>query len=98
MQSRQGHDEQLWENFANSIHYHQSEFQDLDGYHRLKTRLEEIEADGGSGNRLFYIASAPDFFDDVLIKLKEAGLNEPVEGRWSRVVVEKWRALFHSGY
>ena len=27
--SRQGHDEQLWEHFANSIHYHQSEFQDL---------------------------------------------------------------------
>ena len=87
--SRQGHDEQLWEHFANTIHYHQSEFQDLDGYHRLKTRLEEIEADGGSGNRLFYIASAPEFFDDVLIKLKEAGLSDPVEGRWSRVVVEK---------
>lgn len=87
--SRQAHDDQMWENFSQSIYYHQSEFQDLDGYQRLKTRLEELEADGGSGNRLFYIASAPEFFDDVLIKLGEAGLNEPVEGHWSRVVVEK---------
>ncbi len=87
--SRQGHDDQMWENFAHSIYYHQSEFQDLDGYKRLKTKLEELEAEGGSGNRLFYIASAPEFFDDVLVKLGEAGLNEPVEGRWSRVVVEK---------
>ena len=87
--SRQGHDDQMWENFSQNIYYHQSEFQDLDGYQRLKTKLEELEAEGGSGNRLFYIASAPEFFDDVLLKLGEAGLNEPVEGRWSRVVVEK---------
>jgi glucose-6-phosphate 1-dehydrogenase len=87
--SRQGHDEQLWENFADSIHYHQSEFQDLEGYHRLKTRLEEMEADGGSGNRLFYIASAPEFFDDILLHLGAAGLSEAVPDRWSRVVVEK---------
>ena len=87
--SRQGHDDQMWENFSQNIYYHQSEFQDLDGYQRLKAKLEELEAEGGSGNRLFYIASAPEFFDDVLLKLGEAGLNEPVEGRWSRVVVEK---------
>jgi len=87
--SRQGHDDQMWENFSQNVYYHQSEFQDLDGYKRLKAKLEELEADGGSGNRLFYIASAPEFFDDVLVKLGEAGLNEPVEGRWSRVVVEK---------
>ena len=87
--SRQGHDDQMWANFSQNISYHQSEFQDLDGYQRLKAKLEELEAEGGSGNRLFYIASAPEFFDDVLLKLGEAGLNEPVEGRWSRVVVEK---------
>lgn len=87
--SRQGHDEQLWENFSQNLHYHQSEFQDLEGYHRLKQRLEEIEAAGGSSNRMFYIASAPEFFDDILLHLGEAGLSEPVEGCWSRVVVEK---------
>src|SRR6478672_2904178 len=33
--SRQGHDPTLWANFAQSIHYHRSEFEDLEGYKAL---------------------------------------------------------------
>ena len=89
--SRQGHDETLWENFSHAIHYHQSEFNDFDGYLRLKERLDELDAERGTpANRLFYLASAPSFFDDILLKLKESGLNEPAaDGRWARVVCEK---------
>ena len=86
--SRQDHDEGLWNQFSQSIHYHQSTFGDLDGYKRLKERLDQIEAEGGSGNRLFYIASAPEFFDDILLNLKASGLNEASNG-WSRAVIEK---------
>jgi glucose-6-phosphate 1-dehydrogenase len=58
--SRQGHDETLWENFSHAIHYHQSEFNDFDGYLRLKERLDELDAERGTpANRLFYLASAP---------------------------------------
>ena len=64
--SRSGHDDKLWKEFRECIHYHQSEFQDADGYARLAERLDEIDRErGGKGNRLFYIASAPEFFDDV---------------------------------
>ena len=88
--SRTGHDEEVWAGLAQQIHYHCSEFQDLDGYRRLADRLDEIDKErGGRGNRLFYIASAPEFFDDILLNLKEAGLNEEHEGAWSRVIVEK---------
>ena len=88
--SRQGHDDALWENFASTITYHRSEFQDLEGYRALADRLDQLERESGSkGNRLFYLASAPEFFDDILLHLKEAGLNEPKPGCWSRVVVEK---------
>ncbi|MFT4550327.1 MAG: glucose-6-phosphate 1-dehydrogenase [Verrucomicrobiales bacterium] len=88
--SRQGHDDALWENFASTISYHKSEFQDLEGYHSLAKKLEELEDKTGTkGNRLFYLATAPEFFDDVLLHLKEAGLNEPNKNAWSRVVVEK---------
>ncbi|MEO0415749.1 MAG: glucose-6-phosphate dehydrogenase [Verrucomicrobiota bacterium] len=86
--SRQGHSEEIWEQFAENVHYHQSNFDDEDGYHRLRERLEQIEADGGSPNWLFYLASAPEFFDDILLHLRNAGLNESKNG-WSRVVVEK---------
>lgn len=87
--SRQGHSDTLWEPFSQSIHYHRSEFQDADGYRRLGQRLEELEGENGSRNRLFYLASAPEFFDDILMHLRDAGLNEPREDAWSRVVIEK---------
>ena len=88
--SRNGHDQEVWDRFAENIHYHQSTFDDLDGYKRLAERLNAIDAErGGKGNRLFYLSIAPEFFDDVLEKLKEVGLNEAAEGCWSRVIVEK---------
>jgi glucose-6-phosphate 1-dehydrogenase len=88
--SRSGHDEEVWSKFAESIEYHQSEFGESDGYQRLAKRLDEIDEDrGGKGNRLFYIASAPDFFDDILEHLRDAKLNEEKTGGWSRVIVEK---------
>ncbi len=88
--SRNGHDEEIWGDFENMVEYHQSEFQDADGYRRLAERLDAIDAErGGKGNRLFYIASAPEYFDDVLEHLKSAGLNESRDGCWSRVIVEK---------
>ena len=88
--SRSGHDDAVWADFAQNIEYHKSEFNDADGYKRLAERLDAIDQErGGKGNRLFYIASAPSFFDDILDHLKQAGLSDNVEGRWSRVIVEK---------
>jgi len=88
--SRNAHDPETWSEFEQNIHYHRSEFNDMDGYQRLADRLDEIDRSrGGKGNRLFYIASAPEFFDDILLNLKEVGLNEATEGCWSRVIVEK---------
>jgi glucose-6-phosphate 1-dehydrogenase len=88
--SRSGHDEEIWSEFAQNVVYHQSEFQDVEGYRRLAEKLDQIDRDrGGLGNRLFYIASAPAFFDDILEHLKEAGLSESKPGSWARVIVEK---------
>ncbi len=88
--SRQGHEDPVWEPFSQTIEYHRGEFQDSDAYRSLAQRLDEIHrASGPLGNRLFYLASAPEFFDDILLGLRESGLNEPRPGCWSRVVVEK---------
>jgi glucose-6-phosphate 1-dehydrogenase len=88
--SRSGHDTRVWNAFIQSVSYHQSEFTDPDGYQRLKARLDEIDdLRGSKGNRLFYIASAPEFFDAILIQLKNAGLNKAGDGCWARVIVEK---------
>jgi glucose-6-phosphate 1-dehydrogenase len=88
--SRTGHDEAVWKLFQECIHYHRSGFQDIEGYRSLAERLDAIDRErGGAGNRLFYLASAPEFFDDIMEKLREVGLNEDRGGCWSRVIVEK---------
>lgn len=88
--SRSGHDDAIWAEYAQNIHYHQSEFQDPQGYARLAERLDEIDKErGGNGHRLFYIASAPEYFEDILSNLREAGINRNKNGFWSRVIVEK---------
>ncbi|MEM7146719.1 MAG: glucose-6-phosphate dehydrogenase [Verrucomicrobiota bacterium] len=88
--SRQSHDPEIWDQFARLIHYHQSEFQDLEGYRALAKRLQEIRTEQGtSNNTLYYLASAPEFFDDILLNAKKSGLNSAPDGAWSRVIVEK---------
>jgi glucose-6-phosphate 1-dehydrogenase len=88
--SRQTVRDEIWNGFAQSIFYHQSEFHDASGYKSLVERLEKIDRERGTGgNRLFYLAVAPDQFEPILQNLKEAGLNKAREGSWARVIVEK---------
>ena len=88
--SRQAVRDEIWSSFAQGLFYHQSEFHDAAGYKSLAERLEKIDKERGTGgNRLFYLAVAPDQFEPILKNLKEAGLNESREGSWARVIVEK---------
>jgi glucose-6-phosphate 1-dehydrogenase len=88
--SRQGLRPDLWQAFAESVFYHRSAFDDPAGYVSLATRLQELDtARGTRGNRLFYLAAAPDQFEVILRGLRESGLNRPPPGGWARVVVEK---------
>src|SRR6266702_2590807 len=88
--SRQTVRDEIWKTFAQSIFYHQSEFEDEAGYKSLSQRLDKIDKQRGTrGNRLFYFAAAPDQFEPILKNLKAAGLNKTCEGSWARVIVEK---------
>lgn len=88
--SRQTINEELWAAFESAIFYHRSEFDNREGYDSLARRLEELDAARGSrGNRLYYLAVAPDQFEVILGNLRASGLNEPGEGAWARVIVEK---------
>ena len=88
--SRQAVNDELWENFSNSITYHRSEFDNPEGYVSLARHLEELDAARGTrGNRLFYLAVAPDQFEVILENLRKSGLNTAAPGSWARVIVEK---------
>jgi glucose-6-phosphate 1-dehydrogenase len=88
--SRQTVRDEIWQTFAGSIFYHQSEFENAPGYKSLAERLDKIDKERGTrGNRLFYFAAAPEQFEPILQNLKAAGLNETGEDSWARVIVEK---------
>lgn len=88
--SRQGHNDELWKSFSQCIHYHRSEFEDLEGYKSLAKLLDQFDAERGTpANRLFYLASAPEAFKPILEMIRAAGLNQGAKGKWARVVCEK---------
>lgn len=79
---------QLWERFEQSLFYHISEFSDAEGYQKLKVLLSKLDQEQGTaGNRLYYLATAPDQFEVVTEQLRHAELNKGTG--WARLVVEK---------
>ena len=79
----------LWDDFAGQIHYQQGDFSDPAAYERLAARLDQIDAAAGChGNRLYYLATPPSAYEEIVANLGEAGLaHRP--GSWSRIVIEK---------
>jgi glucose-6-phosphate 1-dehydrogenase len=81
-----------WPRFAEHVVFVPGTFDDPAGYARLKERLEGLDASHGTrGNRLYYLAVAPEFFAPIIHHLGDAGLVYPAqqESPWSRVVIEK---------
>lgn len=81
-----------WEEFASHSHFVSSAFDDPEGYQRLKSLLQDIDAQSGVRcNHLFYLATSPDYFEVIAGQLNAAGLleNSGKGGRKARVVVEK---------
>ncbi|GAC1395541.1 MAG: glucose-6-phosphate dehydrogenase [Chloroflexota bacterium] len=89
-------DEAVWEGFAANIYYHRAEFGDPAGYSGLSARLDSLDRDlGTGGNRLFYLATPPSQYPEVIQRLGEAGLAREGDAAssgergWSRLIVEK---------
>lgn len=88
--SRQTVRDEVWQSFAKSLFYHQSEFADEEGYRKLAERLDRLDQESGTrGNRLFYFAASPEQFETIVENLNKAGLNKAREGSWARVILEK---------
>jgi glucose-6-phosphate 1-dehydrogenase len=80
----------LWESFAGSIFYHRSAFDEAEGYDSLAREMREHDLRRGTGgNRLYYLAVAPDQFPVILGQLNRSGLGGKTGEAWSRVIVEK---------
>lgn len=80
----------IWDWFLERIHYVQGDFQDAAAFERLAAKLAEVdERHGTQGNRLFYLATAPKFFAEVVRQLGRAALAKQEANKYARVVIEK---------
>ena len=77
--------------FISKISYHAMNFDDDSGYAGLKELLASIDEKAGTkGNRLFYLATAPEYFSDIINSLGKHEMNKPTtEGSWIRTIIEK---------
>src|SRR5579859_3746465 len=80
-----------WDTFAQRITYVHGRYDDEDSFDHLCTVLDRIDEQAQTRNhRLFYLATPPNVYADVVQNLGRAGLNKPhEEGGWSRLIVEK---------
>jgi glucose-6-phosphate 1-dehydrogenase len=77
------------EEFAGKISYYALSFDDPSHYAGLKAELDRIAQEKGIGpDRLFYLATAPEYFTPIIENLGAQGMAQPGQGRVG-VVIEK---------
>jgi glucose-6-phosphate 1-dehydrogenase len=79
--------EQQWLDFSARLFYLPGNLTVGEDFQRLGQALEKLEG-GQPADRLFYLATPPNFFAGIVNFLGEAGLAKENDG-WRRVVVEK---------
>ncbi len=84
------YDGQVWDRLSDHLYHLQGDFLDTAVYERLSHRLAEV-ADRHQLPRsyLFYLATPPRFFSDIITQLSSAGLCQETEGQFRRVIIEK---------
>ncbi len=76
--------------FRKRLFYERGDFADPNTFTKLRERLAAIDADQHTeGNYLFYLATAPKFFSQIVQQLGAASLSRQEDGHWRRVVIEK---------
>jgi len=83
-------DEAVWGDFKGRLYYVSGEFTDAATYQKLSALLREVDQKHATrGNILFYLATPPTFFAEIVRRIGAAALARQEEGRWRRVIIEK---------
>jgi glucose-6-phosphate 1-dehydrogenase len=78
--------ESTWEAFASMLHYFQGHLDEAQDFSHLAHFLETLE--GEPANRLYYLATAPEYYAGIAHALGKAGMARQESG-WRRIVIEK---------
>jgi len=81
---------ELWNQIVQRLYYVNGHFEDDEAYARLKDLLAKIDGEQQTrGNYFYYLATAPEYFSDIVQRLHGLGLTAEMEGHWRRIVIEK---------
>ena len=87
--SRNKVDESKWAMLRDRIMYYRFDFREHGGYPMLKDYLDELDKIAKTeGNRIYYLAVAPEYFETIVQGLHESNMAKQ-KGSWSRLVIEK---------
>ena len=88
--------DESWDLFARGLFYVPGDFNDPAAYDGLGARLDAVDRERRTGgNRLFYLATAPEFYGPIVANLAASGVGQrqdlyadPAQA-WHRIVIEK---------
>lgn len=81
-------DESVWKNFAANLYYVRGEYEESEGYRRLREFLAKLNRDDSSlPNSLFYLATPPDLYAPVIRQIAGTGMSS--KEHCTRIVIEK---------
>jgi len=80
-------DPRLWDEFAQKIYYHPGDLGKDEDFQQLCGLLKELEQ-GKSATRIYYLATAPQFYPEAVERLGNSGLADEKHGA-RRIVIEK---------
>jgi glucose-6-phosphate 1-dehydrogenase len=82
----------VWDGFAQHLQLVPGDFTDPAAYQMLRAHFNEVDkAQGTGGNRVYYLATPPSFYPEIVRQLGAAGLvTDHAKGQgWTRIIVEK---------
>ncbi|MBH1942365.1 glucose-6-phosphate dehydrogenase [Mobilitalea sibirica] len=87
--SRNKVDDKLWEKLNKMIHYYRFDFTNLEGFTALNEYLDRLDETAHTGgNRVFYLAVAPEYFETIVQGLQQSNMGKKKDA-WSRLIIEK---------
>lgn len=77
---------EVWDHFVPNLWYFKGDLDTAADYPQLDVFLRELE--GGPANRLYYLATSPEYYGAICGHLGAAGMSGEDEG-WRRIIIEK---------
>ncbi len=78
--------EEEWDHCASNLGYRQGRYDNAEDFKKLESMLKDWEA--GPGDRIYYMATPPGVFPNIIDQLAQTGQLAENDG-WRRVVIEK---------